>query len=68
MTQKEELTIYRSLLIRLHTARWTGNTKRFNEILEAIGAYSYARTNSNAGDYKREEKDMETTLKNLKLC
>ena len=68
MTQKEELSICRSLLIRLHTARWTGNNKRLGEILDAIGAYSYARTNSNAGDYKREEEDREKTLINLKNC
>lgn len=64
MTDKEELNIYRNLLIRLHTCRWTGNMPAFWSLIEKIGAYSYARTNSN-GDEKQEEIMMEETLKNL---
>jgi hypothetical protein len=64
-TQKEELEIYRRLLIRLHTARWTGHHETVLEILDKIGAYSYARTNSN-GDWKQEERDRIRTLLNLK--
>lgn len=64
-TQKEELNIYRDLLISLHTARWTGNSKKVIEILDKIGAYSYARTNSN-GHEKEEEKNRIRTLLNLK--
>ena len=64
-TQKEELRIYRELLIDLHTARWTGHDKRVLELLDLIGAYSYARTNSN-GDWKQEEEIQELTLINLK--
>lgn len=65
VTQKEELAIYRELLINLHTARWTGNIDKINEILDAIGRYSYARTNSN-GDEKQEERNRTQTLLNLK--
>ena len=64
-TQKEELKIYRDLLIDLHTARWAGNAKKVNEILDKIGAYSYARTNSN-GDPRQEKRDQIRTLLNLK--
>lgn len=64
ISQKRELEIYRRLLIRLHTARWTGNSEEVKELLDRIGAYSYARTNSN-GDYKQEERDRKRTLLNL---
>lgn len=64
-TQKEELRIYRDLLIDLHTARWTGNSEKVMEILDKIGAYSYARTNSN-GDPRQEKRDQIRTLLNLK--
>lgn len=62
---EEELNIYRSFLIELHTTRWTGNTDKFNELLKKIGNYSYARTNSN-GDWEQEEQDMIRTLLDLK--
>lgn len=63
-TEKEELLIYRRLLIRLHEARWTGNKKLVEELLNSIGEYSYARTNSN-GDWKQEKEIQIHTL--LKL-
>lgn len=64
-TQKQELEIYRNFLISLHTARWTGNTIIFNKLMANLSAYSYSRTNSNAGNYKQEEKIMIRTLLNL---
>lgn len=66
VTKEEELSIYRNLLIKLHTARWTGNQKMFAEIIEKIGAYSYARTNSNAGNEEAEKELMDRTLLALK--
>lgn len=65
MTQKQELKIYRNLLISLHTAVWTGNNDRVKFILEKIGAYSYARTNSNEGCEKQEKKLRLRTLLSL---
>ena len=62
--QEEELKIYRNLLINLHTANWTGNKKRFGELLQKIGSYSYARTNSN-GFPEEEEERMKQTLLDL---
>lgn len=64
MTQKRELQIYRKLLINLHTAAWTGNNEKVREYLEAIGKYSYARTNGWQNE-KFEKKLREKTL--LKL-
>ncbi|MFA5153066.1 MAG: hypothetical protein WC554_10935 [Clostridia bacterium] len=63
-TQKEELRIYRQFLIRLHTARWTGHTEIVKDLLDRIGAYSYARTNS-GGDEKQENRQKIETLLNL---
>ena len=66
MTLEEEVQIYRNLLINLHTARWTQNTKLFAKLMDKIGAYSYARTNSNG--YEEEEEELRLrTLKNLSL-
>jgi G:T-mismatch repair DNA endonuclease (very short patch repair protein) len=65
ITEKEELMIYRRLLIHLHTCNWTGHNDKVKEILKAIGDYSYARTNSN-GDWKQEEELKIITLMNLK--
>jgi len=65
VTQKEELAIYRRLLINLHTARWTGNDMLFEKLLKKIGDYSYARTNTNAGNCKQEEKECIRTLLEL---
>ena len=65
MTEKEELLLYRRLLIHLHTCRWTGHNDRVNEILDTIGDYSYARTNSN-GDWRQEEEIEILTLQDLK--
>ena len=64
-TQKEELAIYRELLIHLHTCNWTGHHEKVGKILEAIGAYSYARTNSNPGNELQEKRDRIRTLLNL---
>lgn len=66
MKMKEELDIYRNLLISLHTARWTMNHDKVMKILDLIGNYAYARTNSN-GDYEQDKKNQERTLKALKL-
>lgn len=63
-TEKEELLIYRRLLIRLHTARWTGHDELVEDLLNRIGEYSYARTNSN-GDWRQEEEVEIITLLNL---
>ena len=47
-TEKERF--FHELLITLHTYRWTGNEKKVIKILDMIGDYSYAHTNSNEGD------------------
>ena len=65
ITQKRELEIYRSLLIRLHTARWTGNIEMVKQLLDRISDYSYARTNTNEGNCKQEERDRIQTLLDL---
>lgn len=65
MDEKEELQIYRRLLIHLHTCRWTGHVDKVEKILNAIGDYSYARTNTN-GDSKQEEEMENQTLLGLK--
>lgn len=68
ITEKEELKIYKNLLINLHEARWTGNAKKFSKIMNAIGDYSFARTNSNPGNEEQEEKNrLKTLLKLEKL-
>jgi len=63
-SENEELKIYRNLLIELHTARWCMDIKRVTKILDAISAYSYARTNSN-GDVVQDECNQARTLKKL---
>jgi len=65
LTEKEELQLYRRLLIHLHTCRWTGHADKVNEILNAIGDYSYARTNS-SGDWEQEKELELLTLLKLK--
>lgn len=66
MKQKEEIRIYSEFLVRLHTARWTGNNKEFARLVDKAAAYSYARTNSNFGETRKEEKEkLERTLKGL---
>ena len=65
MTQKEELKLYRELLITFHTLEWTGNYDKLRKLVELIGAYSYARTNS-IGDEKQERRLEKQTLENLK--
>jgi len=64
LTCKEKYTILESLLISLHTSRWTANKVKFTEILEKIGAFSYARTNSN-GFEAEEDALREKTLRDL---
>lgn len=61
---EKEVQIYRRLLINLHTARWTGNKKVFNALLDKIALYSYSRTNSN-GHCDEEEQVQIQTLLNL---
>jgi hypothetical protein len=63
-TEKEELAIYRRLLINLHSAIWTGHNEKVQDLLKRIGDYSYARTNTN-GDWKQEEEMEIITLLNL---
>lgn len=48
MTEKEKF--FHNLLLDLHLCRWTGNREKVGAILENIGAYSYAHTNSNIED------------------
>lgn len=66
MTQKDELKLYRELLITFHTLNWTGNHDKLKKLVELIGAYSYARTNSNPGGEKQEKRDRKVTLENLR--
>lgn len=65
ISEKEELDIYRRLLIHLHTCRWTGHNESVIKILDAIGAYSYARTNSSEDEY-HDLMSQYKTLINLK--
>ena len=64
-TAEEKVRIYESFLISLHTAQWTGNQKRFAEMINKVGAFSYARTNSN-GDEEYEEYNRHATFEALK--
>jgi hypothetical protein len=43
-------SFFHGLLISLHTARWTGNSEHFGKLMDMIGGYSYAHTNSNLWD------------------
>lgn len=58
---KEEVEIYRSFLVSLHTAGWTGNNVMFKLLMDKLAAYSYSRTNSN-GYEKEERQQMRRTL------
>jgi len=60
-TLKQEVNIYRNLLVELHTTIWTGHHEATKKILDKIGSYSYSRTNSN-GHEKEEEQNMIRTL------
>jgi len=62
---KYESEILSNVLINLHTCRWTGNMEKFWKLIEKIGEYSYARTNSN-GHEEEEEIIRKETLRNLK--
>jgi hypothetical protein len=58
MTPKE--LFFHNMLIDLHTFRWTMNSVAVKAILDNIGAYSYAHTNSNFYDEDdKEEKAYE---------
>jgi hypothetical protein len=48
MTDKEKF--FHSMLIDLHTFRWTGNGDAVMAVLDNIGGYSYAHTNGNVWD------------------
>ena len=61
-TKKEELAIYRRLLINLHSALWTGHRDKVNDYLKRIGDYSYARTNGNGHEDEEEQRRIETLL------
>lgn len=66
VSDQQKIEIYENLLISLHTARWTHNTKLFAELMDKIAAYSYSRTNSNG--YEEEEAELrERTLLALGL-
>jgi hypothetical protein len=67
MSEQEELNIYRDFLIYLHTARWTGNGDSVMRCLEAVGGYSYCRTNGNEYDEypKPCEEESLLRLKNI---
>ncbi len=49
-TDKEKLNFFHDMLINLHTFRWTGDGDKVVRVLDAIGGYSYAHTNSNFFD------------------
>jgi len=49
-TDKEKVNFFTGMLIDLHTYRWTGDGSKVVRVLEAIGGYSYAHTNSNPGE------------------
>ena len=52
----------------MHTCRWTGHEDKVKEILDAIGDYSYARTNSN-GDWKAGRRGGNIDIiKSQKIC
>ena len=55
MTDQEKLKFHRSLLISLHTLRWTGSEK-IADLLDIIGRYSYKHTNSNPGEEYEPER------------
>lgn len=63
-SEHEELLIYRRLLVKLHTTIWTGQHEKTKDLLNRIGNYVYARTNSN-GDWKQEEEMEILTLLDL---
>lgn len=64
MKISEKYNILHNVLINLHTARWTMNEARVKQILDAIGSYSYAHTNSN-GDYKQDSVNQCNALERL---
>jgi hypothetical protein len=49
-TEKEKVNFFNDMLINLHTFRWTGDGEKVMRVLDAIGGYSYAHTNSNVYD------------------
>jgi hypothetical protein len=61
-TEKEELAIYRRLLINLHSAIWTCHHDKVKDYLKRIGDYSYARTNGNGFEKEEEQRRIQTLL------
>jgi hypothetical protein len=49
-TDKEKVNFFTDMLINLHTYRWTGDGEKVKRVLDAIGGFSYAHTNSNFYD------------------
>lgn len=49
-TDKEKATFFHTMLIDLHTYRWTGDGEKVTKVLDAIGGYSYSHTNGNVWD------------------
>lgn len=52
MTDKEKF--FTSLMIDIHTCRWTGTMDRYAAYMDTIAAFSYAHTNSS--EYDKEDK------------
>lgn len=52
MTDKEKF--FTSLMIDIHTCRWTGTMDRYAAYMDAIAAFSYAHTNSS--EYDEDDK------------
>jgi hypothetical protein len=64
MTDKEKIYLYEQFIISLHTAKWTGNGKRFVDLLMNAQRFSYSRTNS-TGDDEHDQHMMKTSLERL---
>lgn len=60
MKNEEKVKFYESLLITLHTLRWTGNHDRLVKLLDIIGRFSYKHTNSNPGEEYEPDKIFNT--------
>lgn len=64
MTDKEKIYLYEQFIISLHTAKWTGNGKRFTDLLRNAERFSYSRTNS-TGDDEHDQCMMKSSLERL---
>jgi len=63
LSVEEENKILKKLLINLHTARWTGNYEMVENLLNKIGQFSYARTNSfEESSEETEQREIQTLL------